>query len=178
MSEIVLKNVRLSYPNLFKAKAIQKDQEPKFSANFILDKKTDAAQIETLRKLIQTVAEEKWGKTKIPKFKHALLRDGADREDKEGYGPEVMFIGASSQKRFPVVDRDPSIELNEQDGKPYAGCYVNASLRLWAYDNEFGKGVSATLRAVQFVKDGEAFGDAPVKADKVFSTLPDEDVLN
>jgi len=57
----------------------------------------------------------------------------------------------------------------EENGKPYAGCYVNMSIRLWAQDNQFGKRVNAQLRAVQFVKDGEAFGDKPVDPQKELS---------
>lgn len=166
-------SVRLSFPALFKARSMEKDKEPKFSAAFILDKKAHAKQIEALKAAIQTVAEEKWGKGKIPKNMKPCLRDGSEK-DTDGYGEDVVFFSANSVKRVPVVDRNLT-PLTEQDGKPYAGCYVNVSIRLWAQDNDFGKRVNAQLRAVQFVKDGEAFGDKPADPNKEFAALPDEE---
>lgn len=165
--------LRLSYPNLFKARAMEKDKEPSFSAAFIFDKVKDAAQIVKLQAMIKAVAEEKWGVGKIPKVMKPCLRDGAEK-DTDGYGPDVMFFSAGNKKRIPVVDRDLT-PLTEQDSKPYAGCYVNVSVRLWAQDNDYGKRVNAQLRAVQFVRDGEAFGDKPADATKEFSALPPQD---
>lgn len=56
-----------------------------------------------------------------------------------------------------VVNRDGT-PLTEADGKPYAGCYVNATIEIWAQNNQWGNALRATLRSVQFVRDGEAFG--------------------
>jgi tripartite-type tricarboxylate transporter receptor subunit TctC len=55
-----------------------------------------------------------------------------------------------------VVGRKLEV-LTEDDNKPFAGCYVNATIRLWAQDNQYGKRINAQLRAVQYVKDGAAF---------------------
>ncbi len=52
------------------------------------------------------------------------------------------------------------------DGKPYSGCYVNGIVDIWAQDNGFGRRLNATLKGVQFVKDGDAFsGGTAVSAD-------------
>jgi len=174
MSNVTLSNVRLSYPNLFKAVAFQKDQEPKFSAVFLLNKKADAKQIESFKAAMKAVAEEKWGVGKVPKAVKLCLRDGSEKEDTDGYGADVMFFSAASNKRIPVVNRDLT-PLDESSGKPYAGCYVNVVVRLWAQDNDFGKRVNAQLRTVQFVKDGEAFGDKPADPTKEFQALPEDD---
>ena len=61
-----------------------------------------------------------------------------------------------AQGRPLVIDADKS-PLTEQDGKPYSGCYVNASIELWAQDNNYGKRVNASLSGVQFFRDGDAF---------------------
>jgi hypothetical protein len=43
---------------------------------------------------------------------------------------------------------------------------VNGTVEVWAQDNKFGKGIRATLRGVQFVKDGDAFSaGTPVSED-------------
>jgi hypothetical protein len=173
---IKLENVRLSFPSLFTATTGPDGKgKPAFAATFILDKKQHAAVIAQLRKAIDQVALAEWkGKYPVAKLKGICLRDGDEKPDIDGYGDAVMFVAARSTKRVPVVDRSLGV-LVEEDGKPYAGCYVNATIRLWAQDNEFGKRVNAALRAVQFVKDGEPFGEAPADAEKEFSNLEESD---
>lgn len=177
---IKLKNVRLSFPSLFKARKFSDDSEgdPKYSATFILNKTDNAKAITRIEEGIAAVLDEKYGpgKYKLTKFKVAL-RDGDEKPDTDGYGEEVMFISANSKNRVPVVDRDLT-PLSEEEGKPYAGCYVNCTIRLWVQDNKWGKRVNAALRAVQFLKDGEPFGEKPADATEEFEDLgsePEED---
>jgi hypothetical protein len=66
-------------------------------------------------------------------------------------------------------------KIIESDNKVYAGCVVNATVRLWAQDNNYGKRINAQLRAIQFVKDGAQFGEGAVDVTKEFTALPDED---
>jgi len=170
---IKLTNVRLSYPNLFVAKASEEGKEPKFSASFILNKKEHAALIKHIEDKIERTALDffKGKKVHLPK---KCLRDGVEKEDKDGYGDEVMFVSASDTRRPVVVDRDLT-PLTKDDPRPYAGCFVNATVRLFAYDHpKGGKGVSAALRAVQFVKDGDSFGAGPVKAEDEFDEVSDD----
>lgn len=169
---IRLLNVRLSYPQLFVAKPPEEGKEPVFSASFLLDKKQHAGLIAQIEKATERVALDEF-KKKVP-LKRTPLRDGNEKSDKEGYGDEVMFVSARNAKRPVVVDRDLT-PLTATDTKPYAGCYVNATVRLFAYDHKVGgKGVSATLRAVQFVKDGESFGAGPVNAEDEFEPVADD----
>lgn len=165
--KLTLKNVRLSFPALWKAKSIN-GGEAKFGASFLIDKEKDAAQLDAVKNAMKEVAREQWPNG-IPKGVKFALRDGSEK-DFDGYGDGVMFISSSSSHRVPVVapDRTP---LAEEDGKPYAGCYVNASIRLWAQDNNFGKRVNAQLCGVQFVRDGESFGDKPFNPEEEFEDL-------
>lgn len=172
---VKLANVRLSFPNLFRPKAFEDGGEARYSATFLLNKTTDAAQIASIRAAAIAALEEFYGAGKVPKGIKFCLRDGSEKPDIDGYGEAVMFLTSSSQKRPPVVDRDPSVALAEEDGKPYAGCFVNASVRLWVQDNKFGKRVNAQLRAVQFVKDGESFGDKPANPTDEFSKVAAQD---
>jgi len=170
--DIKLKNVRLSFPNLFKPKAFE-GSEPAFSASFLLDKRKHAAQIEEIKSAIaKLVKEELKGKTP----KGTCLHDGSEKPDTDGYGDDMMYVSARSKKRPAIVDRDKS-QLGEDDGKPYGGCYVNAIVRLWAQDNNYGKRINASLRAVQFAADGEPFGEAPVNTDEAFDDLDDSEEL-
>jgi len=172
--KIVLTNVRLSFPAIFTARAFNDDQEAKFSAVFLVPK-TDKRLLADVTKAIDAIILEQW-KGKKPSGLKICMRDGEEKSDVDGYGDEVMFLSASSKKRIPIVDRDRS-PLGEEDGKIYGGCYVNASVKLWAQDNKWGKRVNAQLLAVQFVKDGAPFGEKPVDANEEFSVLEDSDIL-
>lgn len=164
--------VRLSYPNLFEPKSGPDGGKPVFSASFILDKKANGAEIKEIQAAIAKIKTATWG-SKPVQLKGVCLRDGAEKNDTDGYGDTVMFISARSERRPGVVDRNLS-PLSAEDGKPYAGCYVFATLRLWAQDNKFGKRVNAALRNVQFVKDGTPFGEKPVAAEEEFAELGGE----
>ena len=164
--------VRLSYPFLFEPRPGPDGGKSAYSAVFILDKKIHAPEIKALQTAIEALKKATWG-PKPPTLKGIFLHDGAEKPDVDGYGEEVMFISARNDKRPGVVDKDLT-PLTMQDGKPYAGCYVFATLRIWPQDNKFGKRINAALRNVQFVKDGPPFGEkiAPVEDD--FTPVEDQ----
>lgn len=170
---ITIKDVRCSFPNLFTARAFQEGQDPKFGMTALLDKKKHAKDIAKLREAIKEVATTHF-KGSIPKGLKHCLRDGSEKADVDGYGDDIMFVSTSSAKRPQVVDRSLA-PIAESDNKVYAGCYVNISFRLWVQDNKFGKRVNAQLRAVQFVRDGDPFGEAPVDPSEVFEAMDDDD---
>lgn len=170
---VLVSGARASFVTVFKPKAQAEGSEPKYSIALLLNKEKDAAQIEGLKEAILLVAKAKW-KDKIPKFvvfggDRCCLKEASTKEY-DGYDEEHVFVSASSSRKIPVVGRD-RMPLAEEDGKLYSGCYVNASIRLWAQDNKYGKRVNAQLRAVQFVRDGEAFGAGAVDPDKEFESL-------
>jgi len=120
--------------------------------------------------------EKSWPKYKPEK---KFWRDG-DLENWDGY-EGCWYISANAQ----LADR-PLVLTNRKDadGKwipaepggaaaPYAGCWVNATIVVWCQDNEHGKRLNCQLKALQFLKDGEAFGAAPVDAQEEFD---DDDV--
>lgn len=165
---IKLDNVRLSFPALFTARAVE-GSEPRFSASFLMDNEKHKALIAKIQTTIDRLALDHFKKKVV--FK-SCLHDGSEKEDKEGYGDGVMYINASRKTRPAVVNRDVS-PLTEADGVVYAGCYVNATIRLWVQDNKFGKRVNAELRAVQYYGKGDAFGAGPVKAEDEFTAVED-----
>jgi hypothetical protein len=84
-------------------------------------------------------------------------------------------VSSRNKVRPLVLDRDKS-PLTQSDGRPYAGCYVNGSIELWCQDNAYGKRINATLRGVQFYKDGEAFaGGGSATADEFDDLGVDEE---
>ncbi len=171
--KISLKNVRLTFPALFEAKTVNGEGAPAFSASFLLT--PDHPAIETLRAAFDKIGEAKWG-AKWPVIKKGIeakdalaLHNGDSKAEYDGYEGN-FFISARNKTRPVVIDRDKT-PLVEADGKPYAGCYVNASIELWAQDNNYGKRINASLRGVQFLKDGEAFAGGGVASDDEFDDL-------
>lgn len=173
---ILIAEGRLSFPALFRAKAFDEAQEPSFGCSVILDKKKHAKVIEKLNQLVDQLAKEAF-KGKIPaNFRHPL-RDGSVKADTDGYGPNVVFFSCKNKKRVPLVDRDGTTPVAEEDGKLTAGFYCNFSVRAWVQDNKWGKAVNFQLRAVQFVRGEaeDAFGEAPVDVSKEFKNLEGDD---
>lgn len=169
--QITLTDVRLSFADLFKAKAVN-DGEPRFGANFLLDKTKDQKQIKKIGDEIRRIEGAKFKGKKLPADK-VCLRDG-DEKEYDGYAG-MLFLSAANKKRPTVVDRAKS-PLTAEDGKPYSGCYVNAVVRLWAQDNNFGKRINASLEVVQFLRDGEPFGAPAVDLDEALPDNDDEDL--
>jgi len=167
---MLLNNVRLSFPKLFRAEAFQPGQVKKYGATLIVPK--DHPQLGEIKAMIADAAAETWGEDwqsvlkSLPSDKKGL-RDGSEKANLDGFGSGVMFFNATTDKRPGVYDRDQS-PLVEDDGRPYAGCYVNAQIEAWAQNNQYGKRINFTLRGVQFAEDGEAFGGggAPAAADE------------
>lgn len=171
---ILMNNVRLSFPSLFREKKFaQTDAKGSYSATFILDKKTNAKEIAEIKRAIDLLVKDTF-KGKHPGATRVCLRDGSEKSDTDGYGEGVMFISARTDKRPQVVNRDLT-PLTEDDGKPYAGCYVCATIEIWAQDNQYGKRINAKLRAVQFAKDGSPFGEANIDVNKEFKPIGDDD---
>lgn len=166
--KIKLTNVRLSFPDLFEAKAVNGEGKPAFAASFLIEP-TDP-QIKTINAAIAAVAKDKWGAKADAVLKQmraadkVCLHDGDTKAQYQGY-EGMMFISSRSQTRPLVIDRDKS-PLTSEDGKPYSGCYVNCSLELWAQDNSFGKRINAQLGGVQFNTDGDAFSGGGSAADE------------
>lgn len=169
--EIKLRHVRASFVKVFKAEPFRGAKrgpsdggEPSFSINFLISKSTEAGKKlhDDIRDLIDDAMDAKWGRDK-PRLKadKFCLRDG-DEEPYDGYEGN-WYITARSRTRPKVVDADGKTPLAAEDNRPYSGCYVNGWVRIWVQDNDYGKRVNASLEAVQFVRDGEAFsGAAPI----------------
>lgn len=170
IGRVMIKNARLAFPNVFEASSVNGEGEPRFGATLIL---SDEEQIAAVNKAIEAVAKEKWAAKADVNLKalrgagKVALRNGDEKANYDGFeGNYFVAASAKANARPTVVDgqRQP---ITERDGKIYAGCYVNASIEIWAQDNAYGKRVNATLRGLQFVRDGEAFGGGrPAAADE------------
>ena len=148
-----LKDVRLSFPSLFR-KAVFQGESTKFEATFLLDKEKHKAVIDEIKAEINRICREDL-KSKIPSDK-ICLKDGDDFEY-DGYAGHYS-IKATNNTKPTVVNRDRS-PITEDDNVIYAGCRVNAMIELWAQNNGYGKRINCNLKGVQFFADDKPFGD-------------------
>jgi len=169
--------VRCAFLNVFEATSFE-GGPPAYNGKFIVDpadKKTVAA----LDAAMLQVAKEKWGAkgqaifdglTKLGKpktievpFVKEPYKNG-DGEPYDGF-EDSYYISAKSKTRPLLIDKDRT-PLVAADGRPYSGCYANLQIEIWAQQNNYGKALRAELKALQFVRDGDAFsGGTPASAD-------------
>lgn len=171
IGRIMLKNVRLAFASgLFEASTIpgQDNAKPKFNCGLILP--PDHPQKAQLEAIELAVAKDKWKDKGVAmanalrKGNKAALHDGDLKPNYDGY-PGNFFLSPSldEQKGPPTLlatidGQNVQLDLATARRKIYSGCYVNASIELWAQDNQYGQRINAQLRGVQFLRDGEAFG--------------------
>jgi hypothetical protein len=176
---ILLRDVRLAFPSLWKATAPKNGGEAAFSASFLFP--PNHKQMAEIKAIFLKVATEKWAAKAAAIYKaleaadKLCLHKGDLKGEYEGFEGQ-LYISARSKIRPSIFDGQRQ-DLSEADGKPYSGCYVNASIELWAQDNSFGKRINAQLRGVQFLRDGDAFagGARPADADEFPEELGVED---
>ncbi len=178
MADFIIKDVRLSFPDLFHAVEFKPgDGKPRWSASFLVEPgSTTAKQIETE---IKAAALEHLGtEAKAAKFLASVAGQSnkycyTDGNTKDYDGYEDMMVLATHRSvtlknggaNAPpaIIDKNKA-PLTAADGRPYAGCYVNAKVSIYCQTGE-NPGVRASFSAVQFARDGEEFGSGTPSAD-------------
>jgi hypothetical protein len=179
---IMLTNVRVSFPHLFEKPMIN-GEEGKCGAALMLEPEKHTDSIKVLKVKITELIKDKLKGVKVPSDK-LCLRNGEDkaRPEYDGY----VVLSANSKTKPIVIDNSGSgVIADPEQSSIYAGCYVNAKVRLWAQDNKYGKRINSELVAIQFASDGEPLDDAYVSVDSAmdgFGTSaandsPDDDFL-
>lgn len=171
IGRILLKDVRLAFPNLFEPTTVNGEGKPRYSATLIIP--ADHPQLAEIRAKQEAVAKDKWRDKAaailrgLEKQDKIALHDGDTKTKYDGF-PGNFFISAAAQENAAptVIDRDRS-PLSSKSGRPYPGCYVNASIELWVQDNVYGQRINAQLRGIQFYRDGDSFSAGrPADADE------------
>lgn len=177
---VFLKDVRLSYPNLFKKSAFgDDDSKLSYSAMFVFEKGSDTHKevLATLKGLLKEEfgdeAKSVW--EKLTRQNRTIIHDGEEMEGKAGFSDEVAYLAAYNYEVRPlVVDRKRN-PIAEEDGIIYPGCYGNASIQFYTWKNQKGKGLGCELKGFQFVRDGERLGGATPASVDDFPDLDEEE---
>lgn len=189
MSEVIfLSNCRLSFPQLVEPRAATEGGVKKYSADFILDQNDPGFQQFMVE--YAKIANDKWGTT-AQNVMQMIQADrklrcygaGAEKIDKKTFQPYSGYEG----KVYISANKDQMPQMIRADGKPvdagntmeyqslarklYGGCYVNAAIRPWLQDNKHGRGIRCDLVAIQFARDGDAFGEGVTDVSSMFGAV-------
>ena len=169
--EIILKNVRLSYPNLFHAQEFKTgDGKPRWSASFIVTPGSENDQ--NIQRAIELEAKNLWA-AKAPGLLKSMLgqsskycySNGNSKGQDEYQGMMVLSTHRSAKLPRPLVVDSNKSPLTHEDAKPYAGCYVNAKVEIYCQSGD-NQGVRGSFSVIQFAGDGDAFGASAPSADE------------
>lgn len=164
---VITEPVRLAFPALFEPKPVMRgSDELKYQATMLLPPDFDMA---PLKAAMMAAAKAEWGGN-IPKLDPAKapIKDCAAKSHLAGYEPGWHYVNLKSQYQPSVVDErlqeviDPS--------RVFAGCWVRFHVNAYAYNNQFGKGISFGLNAVQFVRADERL-DGRTSGKDVFTPI-------
>ena len=143
---IMLKNVRLNYPCLFKYEEYKGVSQEKYGAIFLISK-DDQKNVS----LITNEIKKYLSNNNIPSDR-ICLRDGDEKEPKEYHNHYYVHARTTRRPTLLTPDRQPIIK---EDDPFYSGCYVNALINI--YQTKDKQRICAGLQGVQFYKDGESF---------------------
>jgi len=161
IGRILLKDARLAFPDLFVPTTVAGEGKPRYSATLLIP--ADHPQLEDIKRRIDALAKDKWREKSasilagLYKTGKVALHDGDEKAQYDGFSGNMYVAAAAQENAAPTVVDQARNTLTAKSGKPYAGCYVNASLEFWVQDNQWGKRVNCTLRGIQFYKDGDSF---------------------
>ena len=189
MSEILmLSNCRLSFPQLVEPKAFQEGSPKKYSADLIIDPASD--DWKKVMSNIMVVAQEKW-KDQAQAVLGMIQNDrrlrcfgnGAEKISKtkmtvyDGY-PGMVYLSVSNNNAPQAIEQsgkavppDNTMAYSQVARKCYGGCRINAAVRFYCQDNQFGRGIRGELIAFQFGTDDTPFGDGDTDASSLFSAV-------
>lgn len=176
--KIKLSKVRLSFPDLFEATQYQGKGAYRYNATFLIV--PGSANDKAIRDAISSEAAAKWkGKASVMlksmennSNKYCYL-DG-NLKEYDGY-ENMMYLSSHRRQQDGaplVIDRDKS-PLTAASGKPYGGCYVNATVEIWAQEGE-NSGMRCGLIGVQFAEDGDSFSGASRPSADEFEELAND----
>lgn len=167
---LVLPAGRLSYPNLFVARAMEGEpaDRAKFSTSVMLPPDAD---LSLAVKWVDKAATEKWG-SNIGKVKKPFIKHAEKIEDQELAAAFPVLIRMASGKMPSIVfgNGEPCTIPDEV----YPGRWARVSVRTFAWEHKTGgRGVSFGLSNVQLLDHDERIGGGRAKVEDEFEFIAD-----
>lgn len=176
---ITIGEVRFSYTNVFQPQPPFNNPagEPKFSTTILVPKTNQQAKAAidaAVNAAIEAGVTAKWGGVRPPAPAICVHDgDGPRPSDGQPFGPECkghwVFTASCKADRPPfVVDAQVQKIINPAD--VYSGCYGNANVTFYAYNQAGKKGIGCGLNGIQKTRDGDPLVSR-VTAEEAFSAV-------
>lgn len=171
---ILVADVRASYPHLDAPWAKKSSDTPAYSLTGILPTKTHQPAIYLLLGYCEEILEEH-NKGKDIKDDLKFIRDGAPTKKAEYEG---AWIIATRETEKPTVLHPDKSEMDspaeiKREVKP--GYFVDMLIQPWFQDNEHGKRINASLRAVRLRREGPLIAEGGISKDAAIASFDDDD---
>lgn len=178
-SRLILRNVRLSFPKLFKPEASVKDGPEKFGATALIDPNDPEfgkANMAAAKAAKKAVMEAEWpGRDVKFKDKRCCISKGEDNiseatgEIYAGYEGMWAVTGKNNQRPTLVYRDKRPIEEKDIQKVLYGGCRSDMIFDLYTIKDpdKGGNGLFATLELVRFRADDESFGSGGASPDEL-----------
>jgi hypothetical protein len=184
---IFLQDVRVSFPHLKAPHAAKQNTTPKYQIDLIMAP-NHPGWLEIMKR-VPELASARYG-DHAAQMLDIINKDrakrcygwGTDKVNKktmqpfDGYADNV-YVAVKNANRPTLYKSDgtqvdPANDMAYMDaaGKIYGGCYVNAAIDL--YTSKGNDGIFGGLIAVQFLRDGESFGDGAPDVSGMFGAVP------
>lgn len=165
-ARLIIGPARLSYANIFKARAVEAGGEEAFSVTLLIPK-TDTALVAKIEAAIATAAED-GKKTKfkgkdpktIANFKWPL-HDGDDEKPGEPAYEGMMFLNARNPRKPGVLFLKDGAKIPATDeSEVYSGSWGYVSVQFFAFDTK-SKGIGTSLQNILKTKDDDRLAGGP-----------------
>lgn len=158
----------ISYPNFFKARAVESDdgkKSEKFSCLIIwepskfspADKKRWADLLAALDSEAKAVFKKGWEALSPVAFKKGIRKNSDRAEPFEGFSADAVFANLSSDYQPGVIDVNGN-EVSKGEGNMdivYPGCKGRIKVNIYSFTNPKNKGLGLGLNNVQIIVSDE-----------------------
>lgn len=183
---IYLQGVRVSFPHLKAPHAAKPTAKPKYQVDLLVNPNDPVWQQIMTR--VQEAAVAKYG-DHAQRLLEMLQQDrnkrfygaGSEKVNKKTMQPfdgydGMMYVAVKKEDRPQIIKADGSpvdsandMAYQAEAGRIYGGCYVNAAIDV--YTSKANDGIFGGLLAIQFLRDGEPFGDGAPDASGMFGAV-------
>lgn len=172
---ILVSDVRVSYPHL-DAKWGKNEKDTKaYSAAAILPTATHQGAIDLCLEVCKDIFKDRNKGAEIPDDK-LFIRDGGPTK-KEEYAGAFIIASRETDNRPTILHPDKSemVDPGEIKSEIKAGYFCDFLIEPWWQDNEHGKRVNASLRAVRLRREGPLIAESGISKDDAISSFDDDD---
>ena len=174
MSTTIIFKARANFVSLFEARENPFNSKRNYEVTAMFPKDSEAHK--TILKAMQEAAKQKWGEKAESIYKKALGSTNTRMiQEDEKTGLMRIVCRRKETDGMPAVVDGRLQNIAPNAGKPRSGDECAFRVSVYAYDQNGSKGFTNTLLGVQFIKEGEPFGGAPVASAEGFEKIEGED---